>query len=127
MTSTMGFETYSIITGVVSVIMLLGVIIDQSYQRLSHKWTNEPPLLPYRIPIIGHALTFSSHPARLFKYAQYVELFVAPRIACYNNNNMLSFHREQFPNCQAFSLMLFGKRVYVRSSGPPFQMCLMFS
>jgi hypothetical protein len=57
---------YSIL-GAVSIVLLVAVIIDQAYQRLSHKWTNEPPLLPYRIPIIGHALMFTSNRFKLFK------------------------------------------------------------
>lgn len=66
----MGLETYYTVGGFVSVILLVAVGIDQAYQRLSHKWTNEPPLLPYRIPIIGHALSFSSDCLALFRAAQ---------------------------------------------------------
>src|ERR1700683_4501561 len=68
----MGFGTYYTIVGAVSAIFFVGVIVDQAYQRLSHKWTNEPPLLPYRIPIIGHALIFGSDCFGLFSSAQYV-------------------------------------------------------
>ena len=66
----MGLETYYTVGAFVSMILLLAVAIDQAYQRLSHKWTNEPPLLPYRIPFIGHALSFSSDCLRLFRTAQ---------------------------------------------------------
>ena len=66
----MGLETYYTVGGLVSGILLVAVGIDQVYQRFSHKWTNEPPLLPYRIPIIGHALSFSSDCLALFRVAQ---------------------------------------------------------
>ena len=62
----MAFET---ILGLVSVILFVGVVVDQAYQRLSHKWTNEPPLLPNPIPIVGHALMFRSDCFGLFKSA----------------------------------------------------------
>jgi hypothetical protein len=68
----MGLETYYTIVGALSAILFVGVIVDQAYQQLSHKWTNEPPLLPYRIPIIGHALMFGSDCFGLFRSAQYV-------------------------------------------------------
>ena len=68
----MGLGTYYSIVGAVSAILLVGVIIDRFYQRLSHKWTNEPPLLPYRIPIVGHALMYGSDCFGLFKSAQCV-------------------------------------------------------
>lgn len=68
----MGLTAYYTIVGIISVILLVGVIIDQVYQRWSHKWTNEPPLLPYRIPILGHALMFRSDCLGLFRAAQYV-------------------------------------------------------
>jgi hypothetical protein len=64
--------TYYTALGFISVTILVGVIIDQAYQRLSHKWTNEPPLLPYRIPFVGHALMFRSDCFGLFRAAQYV-------------------------------------------------------
>lgn len=83
----MGFGTgYTI----VFVMLLVGVIVDRAYQRLSHKWTNEPPLLPYRIPIIGHALMYGSNPIELFKSAE-----------------------KHFRGCKPYSLLFFGKRVYV--------------
>jgi hypothetical protein len=66
----MGLGTYYTVIGYLSMILLVGVIIDQAYQRLSHKWTNEPPLLPYQLPIIGHALMFRSDPFALFRSAQ---------------------------------------------------------
>lgn len=66
----MVFETYYSIAGAVSVTLLVAVILDQAYQRFSHKWTNEPPLLPYKIPIIGHALMYRSDPLGLFKAAK---------------------------------------------------------
>jgi hypothetical protein len=72
----MGLETYYAVLGVVSVVLLVGVIVDQAYQRLSHKWTNEPPLLPYRIPIVGHALMYSSDWFGLFKSTQYANIIV---------------------------------------------------
>jgi hypothetical protein len=65
----MALGTYNTIIGVVLAI-LAAVVIDRLYQRLSHKWTNEPPLLPYRVPIMGHALMFSSNPVALFELAQ---------------------------------------------------------
>jgi hypothetical protein len=55
--------------GAVSMLLL---IVDRAYERLSHKWMNEPPLLPYRIPIVGHALLYTSDYLRFFKYAEYV-------------------------------------------------------
>jgi hypothetical protein len=67
----MALGTYNTIIGVVLAI-LAAVVIDRLYQRLSHKWTNEPPLLPYRVPIIGHALMFGSNPVALFELAQCV-------------------------------------------------------
>lgn len=86
----MGLTAYYTIVGIISVILLVGVIIDQVYQRWSHKWTNEPPLLPYRIPILGHALMFRSDCLGLFRAAQ-----------------------EYFPDCKPYSLLLFGRRVYI--------------
>jgi hypothetical protein len=66
-------ELTAFYTSVIGFVLLAGVIIDQAYQRLSHRWTNEPPLLPYRIPIVGHVLMFRSDCLALFKAAQYVE------------------------------------------------------
>jgi hypothetical protein len=72
----MELTTYCTVLGLLSLILLAGVVIDQAYQRLSHKWTNEPPLLPYRIPIVGHALMFRSDGLGLFKAAQYVNTVI---------------------------------------------------
>ena len=69
----MGFA-YSTLLGAISAILFVIVLLDRAYQRLSHKWTNEPPMLPYTIPIVGHALLYASDYTRLFKYAEYVEL-----------------------------------------------------
>ncbi|KIM42710.1 hypothetical protein M413DRAFT_444378 [Hebeloma cylindrosporum] len=83
-------QTYYTVGGFISAVLLVVVGIDQAYQRFSHKWTNEPPLLPYRIPIIGHALRFTADCLGLFRAAH-----------------------EYFPGSQAYSLFSFGKRVYV--------------
>ena len=103
----MELETYYAVGGFVSTILLVAVGVDQAYQSLSHKRTNEPPLLPYRIPIIGHALSFNSDCLRLFRTAQ-----------CDSSNWYLMFAdfscSEYFPGSQAYSLLSFGKRVYVR-------------
>lgn len=59
-----------------SLLLLLGVVLDQLYQRHSHKWTNEPPLLPYRIPFVGHGLMYGANKGALFKDARYVDRLV---------------------------------------------------
>ena len=66
-------ELYYTITGTISAILLVAVTIDQIYQRLSHKWTNEPPLLPYLIPIIGHGLAYGSDSEQIFRSARFVD------------------------------------------------------
>ncbi len=70
----MGLSTYYTIAWAVAAIVLLVVIVDQAYQRLSHKLTGEPPLLPYRIPIVGHALMYNANSKALYKAARYVNL-----------------------------------------------------
>jgi hypothetical protein len=68
----MEFGAHWIVLGALSA--LLAVIgIDQIYERYSHKWTNEPPLLPYRIPVIGHALQYASNQYGFFRAAQCVK------------------------------------------------------
>lgn len=70
----MGLAIYYTVAVVVSAILVVAVILDRIYQRMSHKWTNEPPLLPYKIPIIGHALMYESDSAALFRSALCVNL-----------------------------------------------------
>ena len=79
----MELSTYYTIAWTVAAAVILVVIVDQAYQRLSHKFTGEPPLFPYRIPILGHALMFNSDPKALYKAARYV-------------NVILSLHRIYF-------------------------------
>lgn len=52
--------------------LLACLVLDQLYQRFSHKWTNEPPLLRYTIPFVGHALQYGADYPALFGRAQYV-------------------------------------------------------
>jgi len=78
----MGLSTYYNVAWAVSAIALLVVIVDQAYQRFSHKLTGEPPLLPYRIPIVGHALMFSSNAKALYKTARYVTVMLLLSLGC---------------------------------------------
>src|SRR5882762_6706031 len=107
----MGLHSYYSALGAVSALLLIVVIVDQFYQRFSHKWTNEPPLLPYRIPIVGHALMFNSACTKLYKTAQYVFAITLSIFWIYAGH----LCSEHFPDCKPYSLMFFGKRVYVRS------------
>lgn len=108
--SASAMELHTITVGAISAI-ILGVIIDRAYQRLSHKWTNEPPLLPYRIPIIGHALWFGADCFGLYRTAWCVNVVPLAVFPSYIYKKPL---REYFPDCKPYSLMFFGKRVYVR-------------
>ncbi|TFK62657.1 cytochrome P450 [Pluteus cervinus] len=82
-------DFYTLSVSVVGVLLAV-VAIDQFYQQYSHRWTNEPPFLPYRIPIVGHALAFNKDLFAVFRRAQH-----------------------HFSDSRPYSLMLFGHRVYV--------------
>ncbi|KAH8813675.1 cytochrome P450 [Flagelloscypha sp. PMI_526] len=84
------FSFTTVLTVATAVSSIAVLITDRIYQRYSHKWTKEPPMLPYTIPFIGHALWYGRDTFSLFRHA-----------------------RDYFPNGQPFSVLLFGKRVYI--------------
>ena len=104
----MAIQSFYHILSVIGLCLVAVLALDRLYQRFSHRWTNEPPMLPYRIPIVGHALMFGSDVFGLFRHAECVLL-----VPCGLDNVLTRTDRETFPNCQPYSLMMFGKRLYV--------------
>ncbi|KAH7098588.1 cytochrome P450 [Auriculariales sp. MPI-PUGE-AT-0066] len=43
---------------VVAATLLVIVVTDRVWQRTHARWTNEPPMLPYTIPFVGHGLMY---------------------------------------------------------------------
>lgn len=81
---------YATVAAGIVLFLVVVVVIDRIYQRFSHRWTNEPPLFPYTIPFVGHALMYGSDRQALFKAAS-----------------------DYFPDCQPYSFLFFGQRLYV--------------
>ncbi|KAH7098576.1 cytochrome P450 [Auriculariales sp. MPI-PUGE-AT-0066] len=75
---------------VVVATLLIIVVADRVWQRTHTRWTNEPPMLPYIIPFVGHGLMFGKSAHATVKKGT-----------------------THFPDLQPFSLLIFGKRVYV--------------
>lgn len=47
--------------------VVLVVAADRVWQKNQSKWTNEPPMLPYTIPFVGHALSFGKSAQALIR------------------------------------------------------------
>lgn len=64
-------------------------------------------MLPYQIPIIRHSLLYALNYQGLFQYVEHMHTLSDLVIALKHP------HREQFPDCKPYSLMLFGKWVFI--------------
>ncbi|EJD41764.1 cytochrome P450 [Auricularia subglabra TFB-10046 SS5] len=86
----MSFQSWAL---AVAAALVAVVAADRVWQKNQSRWSNEPPMLPYAVPFVGHALSFGRSAQKMIRQGA-----------------------KQFPGHQPYSLMMFGKRVYIFTS-----------